>query len=161
MIPRLEIFVEHSGASSNNYVRHTDDGEHFVQKTAVSFKKLVQKTGVIASLQARWSIPDYTWTILTLTNISYDLDNAPKVFMDALQGVAYHADSRNQLLLLRHRRVPTENPSYRATIVPISKETHRKFRKRDAEPMPHDVFTMVFLSALYPLPKKENHEQTD
>jgi Holliday junction resolvase RusA-like endonuclease len=152
-LPRLEIYVpsDAKGASANHYrqqLRNRRGG--YITQEAAAFLEHVQDVAGYQAHKGAWEAPEYTWTLLTLTNIRHDLDNAPKVFMDALQGIAYTADSRNQLLTIRHRKVPEEENSYHATIVPIPAEWHRKTSKRGAVPMPHAQFVDIFLRAFHP-----------
>ena len=153
ILPRLEIYVpsDAKGASANHYrqqLRNRRGG--YITQEAQAFLEHVQDVAGYEAHKGAWEAPEYTWTILTLTNIRHDLDNAPKVFMDALEGIAYSADSRNQLLTVWHRKLPGEEPSYHATIVPIPSEFHRKARKRDLVPMPHREFAERILKALHP-----------
>ena len=147
---RLEIYVPSDGCSANNYVKHMRRGWAYKTLSARRFLEQVQDAAMLSAHKGHWEAPEYTWTILTLTNIRHDCDNAPKVFMDALEGIAYSKDSKNQLLTVWHRKSPGEEPSYHATTVPIASEFHRKARKRDPAPMLHGEFTELLLGALHP-----------
>lgn len=59
-----------------------------------AFDARVKELAAPCIWRAQWKIPEYVRMDVTLCNINMDRDNVNKTVADALQGVAFHFDSR-------------------------------------------------------------------
>jgi len=126
----IEIIVPLIPPSLNHYVKHTRRGHHYVTNEAKAFKAAV---GLFAKGQ-RIRLESYYIEIWLNLGKGHrlDLDNAPKLILDALvDAEVIHSDAAVTDLSL-HKRRNWANPSTQITIWQPSHDVIKQARKRKA-----------------------------